>query len=434
MQGSRQENEARYLLLVGFNYHRTPIAVRERAVIPGECLADALCELKRLVHINEAVVLSTCNRTEIYAVVSDTSQGIRELDQFFRSFQLANGHQPLQPNFKLLHDDVALHLFRVASGLDSLILGEGQIMSQVKAAHQAALKAGTTGPVLDQLFNMALRCGKRVRTETDISRRAASTSVSSAAVELSRQLFSTKSEKQILIIGAGTVSKLCMKLFLADKNSTDKITMLNRNSDRFKHYSEWSQSPNARLEFSTDYEKRHEIAACSDIVIVGTSASEYVLRADELAKLADGKEIAVIDLSVPRNVDPQISEIANAKVFHIDHLRQLVDCDPRRTEKVIAEAEQLVFQQLNEFTFWWNSLLSTATIIDFRKRFDEIRSKQIRRSRSRNSRLENDLEKLSVQMMNQFLHEPIVQLKATTDRQLLAERKSAIRTLFKLGT
>jgi glutamyl-tRNA reductase len=428
----RPDNEARHLLLVGFNYHRTPIAIRERAVIPESCLTHALHELKQLAHVKEAVVLSTCNRTEVYAVVSDTSQGMRELDQFFKTVQTINGHEPLQPNFRLMHDDVALHIFRVASGLDSLVLGEGQIMSQVKSAHRAALKASTIGPVLDQLFNMALRCGKRVRTETDISRRAASSSVSSAAIDLARQLFAGKMNKQVLIIGAGTVSKLCMKKLLHDKNSNDVITMLNRNGERFKYFTESRQSAPARLKFSTDYDERHKMAAKADLIIVGTSAPDFVLQAEEMRKLACGKEIAVIDLSVPRNVDPRIEEIQNIKVFHIDHLRKIVDWAPEKIDKVIAEAEKLVFEQLEQFNAWWTSLSTTATIIDFRKRFDEIRSKQILRSGSKNSRV--DLEKLSVQMMNQFLHEPIVQLKATTDRRLLDERNSAIRTLFRLGS
>lgn len=429
------DNENRHLLLVGFNYHRTPIAIRERAVIPGECLAHALQDLKHFDHIKEAVILSTCNRTEVYAVVSQTSEGIRELDQFFKSVQLRNGHESVKPNFKLLHDDVALHLFRVASGMDSLVLGEGQIMSQVKAAHRAALKACTIGPVLDQLFNMALRCGKRVRTETDISRRAASGSVSSAAVELARQLSAENLKKQILIIGAGAVSKLCMKHILADKDRGAMLTMLNRNGERFKHFTEWNEPSTTRIKFSTTFERRHEIAAESDLVIVGTSANDFVLRAEEFAKANTGRDIAIIDLSVPRNVDPRISEIPGIKVFHIDHLRKMIDYDPRKTEKLMSEAERIVIQQLEQFNTWWNTLLTTATIIDFRKHFDDIRSKQMRRSQSKNAKLDNNsLEKLSLQMMNKFLHEPIVQLKTTTDRRLLAERKNAIRTLFRLGS
>lgn len=425
------ENEARHLLLVGFNYHRTPVALRERAVIPESCLAHALQELKRLEHVKEAVVLSTCNRTEVYAVVSDMSKGLMELDRFFKSVQSANGHEPLQPNFRLLHDDVALHIFRVASGLDSLILGEGQIMSQVKAAHRAALQGGTIGPVLDQLFNMALRCGKRVRTETDISKRSASSSVSSAAIKLARQLFQGKSKKQILIIGAGTVSKLCMKQILADKNSSDAVTMLNRNAERFKHFTESNQTAPERLVFSTAFDERHVMAANSSLIIVGTSAPEFVLNAKELAKACSGKQISIIDLSVPRNVDPQIDRIPNVQVFHIDHLRKIVDYDPSETDKLIAEAERLVIEQLDQFNAWWTTLRTTATIVDFRKRFEEIRDKQIRRSRSKDT---SNLEKMSLQMMNQFLHEPIVQLKATTDRRLLDERNSAIRALFRLGS
>ncbi|MBX9771109.1 MAG: hypothetical protein K2X29_07045, partial [Candidatus Obscuribacterales bacterium] len=175
-----------HLVVCGLNYHSSPIAIRERFIIPTSCLKHALHALARMPHIKEAAVVSTCNRTEVYALVSDVQAGLQEIESFFLSTQEVADHGALRPNFKLLREDVVLHLFRVASGLDSMVLGEGQIMAQVKDSHQAALEAGTAGPFLDQLFKTALNCGKRVRTETSMGRRAVS--ISSAAVELGREL------------------------------------------------------------------------------------------------------------------------------------------------------------------------------------------------------------------------------------------------------
>lgn len=148
-----------HLVVCGLNYHSSPIAIRERFTIPQSCLKHALEALKRLPHVTEAVLLSTCNRTEVYAVVSDVQAGWREIDFFFSSTQQIGDHGALKPNFKLLREDVAVHLFRVAAGLDSMVLGEAQIMAQVKEAHQAALESKTAGPILDHLFMLALNCG-----------------------------------------------------------------------------------------------------------------------------------------------------------------------------------------------------------------------------------------------------------------------------------
>src|ERR1700733_6139417 len=195
------------LIVYGLNYHCCPVAIRERFTIPESCLEHALAGLKRAPHIVEAVVLSTCNRTEVYAVVSDTVAGFKELESFFQSARQIADHQALQANFKLLRGDAALHLMRVASGLDSMVLGEGQIMSQVKAAHQAALRAGTAGTILDGLFKAALNCGKKVRSQTSLGKRAVS--ISSAAVELTRKLLGDLNNKNIAVIGAGRMGQIC---------------------------------------------------------------------------------------------------------------------------------------------------------------------------------------------------------------------------------
>jgi glutamyl-tRNA reductase len=222
-----------HLVVCGLNYHSTPLAIRERFTNPETCLAHALQALARMPHIKEAVVLSTCNRTEVYAAVTDVRAGLQEIETFFLSTQTIADHEALKPNFKLLREDAALHLFRVASGLDSMVLGEGQIMSQVKAAHQAALEAGTAGPLLDQVFKLALTCGKRVRSETSMGKRAVS--ISSAAIELARNTAGPLKERTVLVIGAGRMAQICVK-HLLNESGNGKIVLINRSKERVDNF------------------------------------------------------------------------------------------------------------------------------------------------------------------------------------------------------
>jgi len=273
-----------HLVVCGLNYHSTPLAIRERFTIPESCLSHALKALAGMPHVQEAVVLSTCNRTEVYAVVSSVQAGLQEIESFFLSAQRIADHGSLRPNFKLLRDDVALHLFRVAAGLDSMVLGEGQIMSQVKAAHQAALEAVTAGTVLDQLFKMALTCGKRVRSETSMARRAVS--VSSAAVELGRNILGSLKDKTTLVVGAGRMAQVCVKHLLNEAGS-GKVIVVNRSPERVQSFLRNNLPNRERISAGCSFADRFQLAGAADLVIVSTSAPDYVLTAEELRKYLD---------------------------------------------------------------------------------------------------------------------------------------------------
>lgn len=429
-----------HLIVCGLNYHSTPLAIRERFTIPESCLSHALKALAGMPHVDEAVVLSTCNRTEVYAVVSSVQAGLHEIETFFLSAQKIADHESLRPNFKLLRDDVALHLFRVASGLDSMILGEGQIMAQVKAAHQAALKAGTAGAVLDQLFKMGLNCGKRVRSETSMSRRAVS--VSSAAVELGRTALGRLKDKNTVIVGAGRMAQICLKHLLGEPGS-GKIMVLNRTPERVDNLLRNTLPNRERIKTGFSFAERHTLTAAADLVIVATSAPDFVLTAADLKQQGVTGNPVIIDISVPRNVEPEIAGIEGVRLFNADDLSSIVNRNLAEREALVGEAEKIVFQVLDDYHSWQRSLLVVPTIAELRQKIESIRLEQMEKSQCARQAAQDgsepsqtwgpgQIEEISRAIVNQILHHPTVQLKATRDYQILKQQAESLRMLFNL--
>ncbi len=438
-----------HLLVCGLNYHSAPIAIRERFTIPDSCVKHALHALNQFPHLVESAILSTCNRTEVYAVVTDVQAGLKEIEAFFASVQGISDHGALRPNFKLLREDVALHIMRVASGLDSMVLGEGQIMAQVKESHRKALEAGTAGPVLDQLFQLALSCGKRVRSETTLGKRAVS--VSSAAVELARETLSQTmlSREEVLVVGAGRMAQICVKHLTADKGK-GKVQVINRSQEKLHGLMQNEFKGKERIAAERSFDDRHAFAARSPLVIVATSAPSYLLsyesflseRTKWLAE-SNGKDLKnclIIDISVPRNVDPRIGDIEGVTLKHADDLASVVTKNMKEREALVDEAEIIVFQTLDEFHTWQRSRLVVPTIAGLREKIEAIRMEQI----SKGSTMEresggcpqtaqkHEAEAVSRAIVNQILHHPTVQLKATRDYKVLKQQAEALRTLFNL--
>lgn len=429
-----------HLVVCGLNYHSAPIAVRERFTIPDSCVKHALEGLSRYPHVLESAILSTCNRTEVYAVVSDVQAGIREIENFYQSVQAISDHDRLRPNFKLLREDVTLHLLRVAAGLDSMILGEGQIMSQVKDAHRKGLEAKTIGSTLDQLFKLALNCGKRVRSETTMGRRAVS--VSSAAIELARELIDPF-DQDVTVIGAGGMAQLCMKHLLRTKN-LGRVKVLNRSVKRLDDLNTSSFKGGERLSTEAQFENRYQLSANSCLTLVATSAPSYLLTYDSFKQARENaaaagtlKNCLIIDISVPRNVDPRIGELEGVTLKHADHLASVVVKNLEEREALVKEAEAIVFESLDEFHTWQRSRIVVPTIAELREKIEAIRIEEISKGgnsseSSSGCRQKEEAESVSRAIVNQILHHPTVQLKATKDYQVLKQQAEALRTLFNL--
>ncbi|CAN5395268.1 glutamyl-tRNA reductase [soil metagenome] len=422
-----------HLVVSGINYHSAPIAIRERFCIPDSCIGHALEALKRFPHIKEAAILSTCNRTEVYAVVDDVAAGLKEIDLFFNSVQSVSDHGALKPNFRLLRDDVVLHLLRVAAGLDSMILGEGQIMSQVKASHQSALEHGTAGPILDVVFKLALTNGKRVRSETTLGKKAVS--VSSAAVELAKDLLGSLKDKSIAVIGLGKMGQICTKHLLSDPGQ-GPIVLFNRNKERIENFLGNKLNNQERLKTGFSFEERTAVAAQADLVIVATGSSQFVLQKDELEKQRHAKspKQIIIDISVPRNVDPSVAELSGVELFVADDLSQIVANNMAHREALVSDAEAIIYETLEEYHNWERSQLVVPTIAILREKIEAIRQEHM----AKNTVLPGlnasgqDMEAISRAIINQILHHPTVQLKATKDYEILRQQAEALRTLFNL--
>lgn len=429
-----------HLVVCGLNYHSAPIAVRERFTIPDSCVKHALEALSRYPHILESAILSTCNRTEVYAVVSDVQAGLKEIENFYQSVQGISDHEKLRPNFKLLREDVTLHLLRVAAGLDSMILGEGQIMSQVKDAHRKGLEAKTIGSTLDQLFKLALNCGKRVRSETTMGRRAVS--VSSAAIELARELIDPL-DGDVTVIGAGGMAQLCVKHLLRSKGYA-RVKVLNRSAKRLEALNDVGFKGGERLSTSDQFDSRHRLAVNSCLTLVATSAPSHLLtyeafkqERDEAAAQGTLTDCLIIDISVPRNVDPRIGELSGVTLKHADHLASVVTKNMEEREALVEEAEAIVFESLDEFHTWQRSRIVVPTIAGLREKIEAIRIEEISKGgnsseRANGCRQKEEAESVSRAIVNQILHHPTVQLKATKDYQVLKQQAEALRTLFNL--
>lgn len=424
-----------HLIVSGINYHFSPVSIRERFCIPDSCVGHALEALKRFPHIKESAILSTCNRTEVYAVVDDVRGGMADIEAFFASVQHVTDHGALKPNFKLLRDDVVLHLLRVASGLDSMILGEAQIMSQVKAAHQNALERQSCGPMLDFIFKLALNCGKRVRTETSMGKRAVS--VSSAALELAHLKLGSLKEKSTVVIGAGKMGQICVKHLLSEGGS-GPVVLVNRNKERIDNFLKNKLSNKEKIKFGFDFAERHELAAQADLVIVATGADDTVLKANELARYRHqgSPSQLIVDISVPRNTDAALAQLAGVELAHADDLSQIVSRNKAEREAIISEAEEIVYANFEDYHNWLRSQLVVPTIAELREKIEAIRLEQIAKTKDQGEKSAEgcrfEMESISRAIVNQILHHPTVQLKATKDYEILKQQAEALRTLFHL--
>ena len=383
-----------HLILVGTSHHHAPVELRERVAF-GREEAHAIAG-----RLGAAVCLSTCNRTELYV----------ETDNADEAERLAVGVlSELEPALYRLRDHAAaLHLFRVAAGLDSLVPGEGEILGQVRAAHEA----GTPGPLLDRAFRHALHAGRKVRAQTAIGE--SPSSVSAAAAALAEQVFGELGGCDVLLVGAGKVSAQAARNLRTRGASIAFVA--NRKTDR------------AQLE---------DELARADVVVSSTSSPGYVLDAETVERARHGRQLLLIDLAVPRDLDPAIHELDGCYLYDIDDLQAIVaeTLAGRRGEAERAEA--IVAAEAEKFHEWQASLDVVPAIASLRARAEEIREQELAKAEGMLARLDDGqrraVESITAQIVNKLLHLPTVRLKqaaAAADGVVYAE---AVRHLFGLG-
>jgi glutamyl-tRNA reductase len=409
-----------HLVLVGTSHHRAPVELRERVALDPDGARELAARLAA--DDGEAVCLSTCNRTELYLAARDPDEA-----EAVAVAALADLEPDVEHALYRLRDQAAaLHLFRVAAGLDSLVPGEGEILGQVRTAHEL----GTTGPLLDRVFRQALHSGRKVRAQTAIGESPAS--VSSAAAALAEQVFGDLSGRSILLVGAGKVSEQAARNLLTRGARISFVA--NRSADRGDELASKLGAESLPLE-------RIEAALLdADVVVASTSASGYVLDASTTRRALTGRRkrhLLLLDLAVPRDLDPQINDLDGCYLYDIDDLEAIVSETLSGRQREAERAEAIVAAEADRFHEWHASLDVVPAIASLRARAEEIREAELRKADAVLGRLDESqrraVEAITAQIVNKLLHLPTVRLKeaaAAADGVLYAE---TVRHLFGLG-
>ncbi len=396
------------ITVVGLNHRTAPVEVREKLSFPAHTLKGALRRLNSYPVIEGCVILSTCNRTEVYAAALEMDEGINAIWDFMSRWSGVNISEI--KNFTYCHTlyDMIRHTFRVASGLDSMLLGETQILGQLKTAYMDAVEYQATNRVINTLFQLALTVGKRVRTETGIDRNAVS--ISYAAVELARQYLGDLHKHRVLIIGAGKMSELTAR-HLVDNGITGVIVS-NRSFDR-------AVALAARFNGkAVNFSELYKYMVDSDIVISCTAASHTVVKTEEMRRVMEkrnGKKIFMIDIAVPRDVETGVGSIKGVTLYDIDDLKTVVDHNLTERRNAANKAEAIIEEELDKFMKWHGTQFVIPTIATLKNWGEEIKRKELQRALNRLGELSAHDQKVVSSMansiVNQVLHVPITQLK-----------------------
>ncbi len=432
------------LILLGFNHRTAPVELRERLSFSSAQLAPTLVELYEKCQLNpekkpgsefrhepacECAILSTCNRLEIYAVVSNARQGMEVIEEFLARKGAISSEQLHEHLYQVAGHPVVEHLMQVTAGLDSMILGEPQIMGQVNEAFTIAQEAHTVGTFLSHLFSAALHAGKRAHTETEISRHT--TSVSHAAIQLVQKNVRDLRAARILLIGAGETAELAAKaLTMYD---VQDVTCINRTRSKAEALAmliqgrvlPWEAIPEALCE--------------SDIIISTTSSPQPILFAEEVARgmaRRPTQPLVIVDLAVPRDVESTVAEIPHVSLYDIDHLQSVLDMNLHQRQAAIPQVEAIVQAEVANFLAWLHSRQVVPVLTDFRKKVSDLADAEVKQALHRidglNKQNQQAIERMAHRIVNKMLHEPTERLKAHAASGKSQMYVHAIQDLFAL--
>ncbi len=420
------------LKVIGLSHRTAPVEVRECFVFTPAQAGDALARLTGSGDAEEAVLLSTCNRTELYMRLADPALGVRapallaehaglaveEAGRYFYAFEERQG---------------AEHLFRVVSSLDSMIVGEAQIQGQVRGAYERAAQLDdggkAAGAVLSRLFQTALSIGGRVRAETQLGTGAAS--IPSAAVELARKIFGGLRGRSAVVLGAGEMSELALECLTAE--GVAGVVVANRTEARARAVAERVGCRAVR------FEELRPLLAQAEIVVSATAAPHAVLTRELVeAALPDGPQhpLLIVDIALPRDVEPEVGEIPNVFLYHLDDLKQIVDANLERRALEVPKAERIVQAGVDEFWAWYAARDVVPFIRTMRSQAEEVRRAELEKALRRMAHLSEEdrqaVDVLTRQLLNKFLHSPTARLRAAAANGGASEVLDAARYLFAL--
>jgi len=416
------------IVVVGLNHTTAPVAVRERLAFSDATLAEALAHF-RPPEVQELVILSTCNRVEMYLQTSDVDVSMASAVGFMAACHAVPPTQFTPHLYQLSDLEAVRHLFRVAASLDSLVLGEPQILGQVKAAYLAAQAAGRTGLIFSQLFERALRVAKTIRTETGISDHAVS--VSYAAVELAKKIFESLQQRTVMVLGAGDTAELAARHLVSQ--GVTRVFIANRTSERAVLLAQALQAK------AIPWEAFPEHLAYTDIVISSTSAPHPIIQpamVREALRARRSRPMFFIDIAVPRDVDPAVNTLENVFLYDIDDLHNVVQENRRERQREALEAEALVWQEVQQFQQWLAVRDAVPTIVAMRQHAEAIRLQELEKALHKlgplDERQRRVLEALTCGIVNKLLHAPTVYLKRASPEGQGRDAVHVVRHLFNL--
>ncbi len=400
------------ILVVGLNHKTAEVEVREKVAFDGNKLGDASDILKTNPQVRENIILSTCNRVELYANVKDTAEGTEGIKKFLSDFHNIPGE--ILDKSLYVHDGggAIRHIFRVASSLDSMVVGEPQILGQLKDAYEFSLKRKSTGILLNRLMKKAFSVAKRVRTETKIAENAVS--ISFAAVELARKIFEDLSTKAFMLIGAGEMAELAAKHLI--NNGVKDVLVTNRTYERAEELArEFNGKP-------VQFENFMQELVHTDIVICSTGAPHYILTKEHMHKIMKqrkNRQMFIIDIAVPRNIDPDINDMDNVYLYDIDDLKGVVDKNTQGRNIEAEKAEKIVETEIEAFLKWQASLSAVPTIVALREKAEAIRKEEVEKTMRKLGELKQEeiqaVEALTNSIVNKLIHPPTAALKSETE-------------------
>ena len=419
------------LVALGLSHRTAPLDVRERHAFAPSRMGEALTALRDYEAVHEAAMLSTCGRIEIYAELDDYEAGVEQLKSFLQNFRHGEVEDLESYLYTLLGRDAIEHLFRVSTGLDSMLIGEAEILGQVKDAYVQAQAAGSIGKTLHRLFKDAIHAGKAARSQTGIG--DASVSIATAAIERAREKLGSLEGKSVAIVGAGkmgrTASKRLRTLGIA------ALYIVNRTPERARQLVDEAQGE------AVDLASLESALACADVVITSTGASDFILTQKNVAAAMQRRSqrpLFVVDIAVPRDADPQIAQLPNVSLVDIDALKNVVDSTLETRREAIPQVEEIIAEYVVRFGDWYRTRSTIPVIASLTKKAEAIRQAEIERLFARCPDLTQRERMLitgsSLSIISRLLHNVITRIRdhAPDDREQTLSRERLLHELFDL--
>ncbi|MBE0575432.1 MAG: glutamyl-tRNA reductase [Desulfuromonadales bacterium] len=418
-----------HIVIVGLSHRTAPVEIREKLAFAPTAMERPLRQMLELPTIAEGLIVSTCNRVELCAATKEPEAAIAALRRFLAEYHEVPPEEINGSLYNYQGEEAIRHLFRVSSSLDSMVLGEPQILGQIKTAYSYAAEFRTCGLILNRFLHKAFSVAKRVRTETAIASNAVS--VSFAAVELARKIFDRLDNKGVMIIGAGEMCELAARHFVA--NGVSKVLVTNRTFERAEKLAAEFQGKAIPFEDFVDH------LADVDIVMTSTGAPNFILgqrQMEEVLKRRKNRPMFLIDIAVPRDIDPKVNKLDNAYLYDVDDLQGVVQANLKERQKEASKAEAIVEQEIGQFHQWLGNLEVKPTIIALRRKLEEIRQQELDKTFSNLKDLtagqRKSIEAMSSAIINKILHQPTSILKRTQNDSSGEDYVDAVRALFDL--